>query len=295
MPSSPAPSPTERRARLLGIGLLALSTFVFGFSNVLAKYLTAEYPIGEALLIRAGFALLLLLPFVRVGDLAAELRTSPWLHLLRMVLTAIEIVCFYSAVRVLQLADVSTFYLSTPILLTAISALVLREHVDRARWVATGVGFAGVLIALRPSSAALSLPALLALSGSVLYSIFLAITRRLRQTPNKVLILSQLVALTLCGAVTVPFAWTVPSPAGFALMAAVGLIGITGYFCVNRALQLAPASVIAPFQYLSIVWSIVLGYLAFGDLPALSTLLGAALIIAAGGFIIVRERQAVAA
>jgi drug/metabolite transporter (DMT)-like permease len=289
------PTHAERSTRLIGIGLLALSTFIFGFSNVMAKYLTREYPIGEALLFRASFAILIVLPFVRVADIARAARASPWLHLLRMALTAIEIVCFYTAVRVLQLADVSTFYLSTPILLTAISALALRERVEAARWAAALVGFAGVLVALKPSSAALSLPALIALSGSLLYSIFLAITRRLRHTPNTVLILSQLVALTLCGAVTIPFAWTPPGWSGGAMMAAVGLFGIGGYFCVNRALQLAPASVIAPFQYLSIVWSILLGYLVFGDVPVPSTLIGAALIIAAGGYLIFRERQTAAA
>ncbi len=282
---------TDARSRMLGIGLLAFSTFVFGFSNVLAKFLTHAYPIGEALLIRSAAGLLLILPFIRVRDIAVEARTSLWLHLLRMALSAIEIVCFYWAVATLQLADVTAFYLSTPILLTAIAAMVLREKVDGPRWAATLVGFLGVLIALRPSGGALSAHALVALLGAMLYAVFLTVTRRLRGTPNAMLVMLQLAALVLCGAVTTPFAWVTPSPGGFGLMAVVGVIGIVGYVCVNRALQLAPASVVAPFQYLSIIWSVVLGYLAFGDVPEVTTLAGSALIIVAGGFILFRERR----
>jgi drug/metabolite transporter (DMT)-like permease len=281
----------ERRSRLLGILLIALSTLVFGVNNAIAKYLTHSYPNGEALLVRAGFALLLLLPFIRLRDLRAAARARPWLHLARMVCSATEISCFYWAVTRLQLAEVSTFYLAAPILVTAISAVALKERVGPWRWAATLVGFAGVIVALRPSGDALSLPALVALTGSFIYAIFLAATRRLREASNSVLVALQLAALSVAGAITLPFAYTPPTLAGFAMMAGVGLIGIVGYFCVNRALQLAPAPVVAPFQYLSIIWAIVTGYLAFGDIPEEPTLAGAALIVAAGGFILYRERR----
>jgi drug/metabolite transporter (DMT)-like permease len=281
----------ERRSRLIGILLVSFSTLVFGLNNAIAKYLTHAYPNGEALAVRASFALLLLLPFVRLRDLKAAATTNPWLHLTRMLFSAVEIACFYWAVSLLQLAEVSTFYLATPILLTAISALALGERVGPWRWGATLIGFVGVLIALRPSGSALSWPALVALSGSLIYAIFLAITRRVREASSTVLVASQLVALSVAGTVTLPFAWTTPSLTGFALMAAVGAIGIIGYFCVNRGLQLAPASTVAPFHYLSIIWAVLLGYLAFGDIPETPTLIGAALIVAAGAFILYRERK----
>jgi len=139
---------------------------------------------------------------------------------------------------------------------------------------------------------ALGGPALVALAGSTLYSVFLALSRRLRRTPGKVMVFLQLASLAVAGGATVPFAWTTPSLDGLALMATVGLIGFLGYILVNRALQLAPASVVAPFQYLSIIWSIALGYLTFGDVPSATTLGGAALIIAAGAVILLLERRA---
>lgn len=292
-PTSPdAAASAERRSRLIGILLIAMSTLVFGVNNAIAKYLTLSYPNGEALAIRSGFALILLLPFIRLRDVKEAARTSPFLHLARVVCSAVEISCFYWAVTRLQLAEVSTFYLASPIFVTAISAIALKEQVGLARWAATLLGFAGVLVALRPSGSALSWPALVALTGSFIYAFFLAITRRVRTASNTVLVAFQLAALTLTGASTLPFAFTPPSLTGFAMMAAVGVIGVTGYFCVNRGLQLAPASVVVPFHYLSIIWAILLGYLAFGDTPSAPTLLGAGMVIAAGGFIIHRERRA---
>lgn len=288
----PAGTAATRRTRLNGILLVCASTLVFGFSNTLAKQLTQSYPIGEAVLVRSGVALLLVLPFLRPSVVAAAARANMKLHLARMLLAALELACFYLAVSVLPLANVSTFYLASPILLTAISAATLGERVDPVRWGAAFVGFAGVLIALRPGASALSLPALIAVAGATLYAVFLAITRHLRAGSGKVLVAFQLVALFASGLVTLPFAWTTPDLPGLGLMAAVGLIGMTGYFCINVGLQLAPASVVAPFQYLSIIWAIVLGYIVFGDVPDAATLTGAALIIAAGGFLLYRERAA---
>ena len=293
--NSPDSPGAARRSRITGILLVMLSTLVFGFCNALAKYLTRDYPIGEALAVRAGCALLVLMPFVRASGVVAALRANPKMHLLRMALSAVEIAAFYLAVSVLPLADVSTFYLSSPILLTALSALTLGERVEPARWAATLLGFAGVLIALRPGAGTLSFASLIALTGAILYAVFLPITRSLRATNGRVMVALQLAALLLAGTVTLPFAWTPPSLAGVAMMGGVGLVGMVGYFCVNGALQRAPASVIAPFQYLSIIWAVVLGYLTFGDVPDAPTLVGAALIVVAGGFILYRERTARAA
>ena len=161
-----------QRSRLLGILLVSLSTLVFGFGNALAKYLTRDYPIGEALAVRAGFALLLLLQFVSPAGVVAALRANPGLHALRMLISSIEIAAFYLAVAVLPLANVSTFYLSSPILLTALSAATLGERVDAARWAALLAGFAGVLVALRPGADTLSWASLIALTGAVLYAVY---------------------------------------------------------------------------------------------------------------------------
>ena len=268
------------------------SNLIFGLSNVLVKWSTTEYPVGEAIFIRSITALALIAPFVRFNDLLSAARSNPGIHLLRMVLIASELSCYYWAIGYLQLADASAFYLSSPIMLTVLSAIVLRESVDRARWIAVCVGFVGVLVALRPSQHALALPAFVALAGSCMYAGILTMTRWLRRTPNVVLVVLQLAAVVIAGALTMPFGWIMPTwPALFAL-AVVGIVSIVGSILLNRALQLAPASVIAPFQYTSIIWAVVLGYAAFGDVPDLALIAGAMIIIGAGLFILWRERRA---
>ena len=277
--------------RLRGVAVLLLSTAIFAFSNAIAKWSAQAFPIGEALLFRSAVAVALISPFARPTAIARALRANPGLHVLRIAFSAGEVGCFYWALASLQLADVTTFYLATPILLTVIAAATLNERIGRARWLATLAGFAGVLIALRPSSAAVSLPALIALAGSTMYSVVLAATRRLHQTPRGVLVASQFIVLLAASAATVPFAWITPSGAQALVLGLVGVLSMLGNVAVVRAFQLAPASALAPFQYVSILWSILFGYAAFADVPDGATLLGAAIIIGAGLFILLRERR----
>ena len=295
MATSIAVRSPDARNRLLGIGLVLLSGLIFGCSNVLVKWSMSEYPVGEALFIRSVVALALIAPFVRPNDLMAAAQISPRVQLLRMTLSAMELGCYYWAIGYLQLADVSAFYLSSPIMLTALSAVALRETVDKARWLAIAVGFAGVLVALRPSAHAVSWPACIALLGSTFYAVILTTTRSLRRTSNRVLVATQLFAVAVAGALAIPYAWVTPTWPALFVLSVVGVISITGSFLLNRALQLAPASVVAPFQYASIIWAIVLGYAAFGDIPDLALLAGAVIIIGAGLFILFRERMAIAA
>ena len=115
-------------------------------------------------------------------------------------------------------------------------------------------------------------------------------TRLLRETPNTVLVGGQIVGTLIFGAVLAPFGWITPSPRDFALLSLFGVISIMALACVNHSLKLAPASVVVPYQYTLIVWAIVLGYAVFGDVPDLFTLIGAAIIVAAGLYIFWREQ-----
>ena len=282
----------DARMRLRGVAVLLLSTAIFAFSNAIAKWSAQAFPIGEALLFRSAVAVALISPFARPTAIARALSANPGLHVLRIAFSAGEVGCFYWALASLQLADVTTFYLATPILLTVIAAATLNERIGRARWLATLAGFVGVLIALRPSGAAFSPPALIALAGSTMYSVVLAATRQLHRTPKGVLVASQFIVLLAASAATVPFAWITPSPAQALVLGLVGVLSMLGNVAVVRAFQLAPASALAPFQYVSILWSILFGYAAFADVPDGATLLGAAIIIGAGLFILLRERRA---
>ena len=280
----------ERSARLAGIALMLLSISMFSFGDALGKYIVATYSVGQLLWLRACAALLVLLPLMWRQRKAFMPLERPWLQVLRAVLSTLEVAAFFIATVYLPLADVVTYYLACPIFVTALSAIVLREQVGWRRWSAILIGFCGVLIALRPSSQTVSWPALIALGGSLSFAVLMLITRMLRATPDIVLASSQFVGTFLLGLVMSPFGWVTPSLASLGLFAAAGCISVSALLCVNRSLKLAPASVVVPYQYSMIVWAVMFGYIVFGDVPSPATILGAAIIIAAGFYIYLRER-----
>jgi drug/metabolite transporter (DMT)-like permease len=283
--------PTRARSELTGIVLSVLSVVVFSLSNAIAKWVIVDFPVGETLFVRCVVTLLLLVPFVRRRDFAVMGAVGrPWLNLLRVGGSVVDSSSFYWAISALPLADVSAIYLASPIYVTGMSALFLGERVGWRRWSAVVVGFAGVQIALRPSGASQSAYALVALMGSIFYSMSVVATRRLRGVPNILLVATQVTGLMVASTVTAPD-WIWPTAVQLGLMTLVGVVSMAGFLLLNRGLQLALASVVAPIQYTSIVWAGVLGYLVFGDVPGAATLIGSTVIVGAGVFIVLRERS----
>ncbi|MBR0966939.1 DMT family transporter [Bradyrhizobium diazoefficiens] len=281
----------ERSARLAGIALMLLSIFMFSFGDAMGKFLVGTYSVGQLLFLRACAALLLLLPMIWTQRHQFLHLERPRLQLFRVVLSTLEVAAFFLATVYLPLADVITYYLAGPIFVTAMSAIFLREKVGWRRWTAILIGFCGVLIALRPSAQTVSLPALIALGGSLSFATLMLITRSLRKTPDIVMASSQFVGTFLLGAVLSAFHWVPPTPGSLVIFAAAGLISVTALFCVNRSLKLAPASVVVPYQYSMIVWAVIFGFVVFGDVPQVATIVGAAIIIGAGFYIYLRERD----
>ena len=281
----------ERSARLAGIGLMLLSIFMFSFGDALGKFMVATYSVGQLLWLRACAALLVLLPMIWKQRAEFTRLARPWLQLLRVTLSTMEVAAFFIATVYLPLADVITYYLAAPIFVTALSGLVLGERVGWRRWTAIMVGFCGVLIALRPSAQTVSWPAMIALGGSLSFALLMLITRSLRATPDIVLASSQFGGTFLLGALMSPFGWVTPSPGSLGLFAAAGIISVCALLCVNRSLKLAPASVVVPYQYSMIVWAVIFGFAVFGDVPSLATIIGSAIIIGAGLYIFLREQK----
>lgn len=280
----------DRTARLAGIGLMLAGIWAFSFGDALGKYIVASYPVGQLLFLRAVASLALLSPLIWRNRHEFLRLERPGLHVLRVVLSTLEVAAFFVAVIYLPLADVITFYLAAPIFVTALSALVLREQVGWRRWCAVGVGFCGVLIAMQPSAQTITWPALIALGGSTCFALLMLITRSLRGASDTVLASSQFIGTLTFGALLLPFGWVTPSLPGFGLFALAGAISVSALLCVNRSLKLAPASVVVPYQYSMIVWAVMFGYLVFGDVPTMATLIGAAIIIGAGFYIFLREQ-----
>lgn len=265
---------------------------LFSINDALGKWLLETYSVAELLLVRSAAALILLAPFIRQTGIAAFASAPrPLLQVARVILSTLEVAMFFWAVSYLPLADTVTFYLAAPIYVTALSVMLLGEHVGWRRWCAVMVGFVGVVLALRPSAASLTLPAVIALTGSVFFAFLMIATRLLRETSNTILIAGQLGGTLLFGAVLAPFGWITPSPVDFALLSLFGVISIVALACVNLSLKLAAASIVVPYQYTLIIWAVVLGYFVFGDVPDLFTVSGAMIIAAAGLYIFWREQM----
>jgi drug/metabolite transporter (DMT)-like permease len=279
-----------RSARLAGIGLMLLAVFMFSFGDALGKFIVATYSVGQLLLLRGAAALIMLAPMRWRGREEFRRLQRPWLQLLRAILSTLEVAAFFLATVYLPLADVITYYLAGPIFVTALSAVFLREQVGWRRWSAILIGFGGVLIALRPSAQTISWPAMIALSGSMIFAVLMLITRSLRATPDIVLASAQFIGTFAFGAVLAPFGWITPTAGSLVFFAVAGCISVCALMCGNRSLKLAPASVVVPYQYSMIIWAVMFGFAVFGDVPSSATIAGAAIIIGAGFYIFLRER-----
>src|ERR1700716_2186994 len=211
-----------RSARLAGIGLMLLSIFMFSFGDALGKYMVATYAVGQLLWLHACAALLVLLPTMWRQHAEFSHLERPWLQLLRVTLSTLEVAAFFLATVYLPLADVITYYLASPIFVTALSGIVLGERVGWRRWTAILIGFCGVLIALRPSTQTVSWPAMIALGGSLSFAFLMLITRSLRTTPDIVLASSQFMGTFTLGALLSPIGWVTPSPRRLRLFVAPG-------------------------------------------------------------------------
>jgi drug/metabolite transporter (DMT)-like permease len=268
--------------RLAGIGLMLLGIFVFALNDALGKWLVATYSVGQLLLVRSMAALALLLPFLwRDGGRSFTAAPRPWLQALRPAFATFEVACFYWALASMPLADVMTFYLAGPIYVTAASPFLLGENVGWCRWLAVIAGFIGVIIALNPTGHSLTPPALIAIAGSFSFSLLMLCTRLVRGTSDLVLITTQTVGALVFGLVIAPFTWVALDLRDTVLLVLLGVTAMIAHVCINRSLQLAPASVVVPYQYTTILWAILLGYSVFGDIPRASMLAGAGVIIVA--------------
>ena len=282
-----------RSAALAGIGLMLAGVFLFSLNDAVGKWLVATYSVGQLLLIRSGTTLVLLSPFIwRAGMAAYRSAPRPGLQILRVLLSSLEVAMFFWAVAYLPLADAVTFYLAGPIYVTAFSVLLLGERVGWRRWTAVLAGFCGVVIALRPSAASFTLPALIALCGSVFYALLLIVTRMVRETNDTVLMTTQFAGSFAFGALTAPFGWVTPTAYDLAFLSGFGVVSIAALFCINRSLKLSDASVVVPYQYSLILWSVLLGWQVFGELPDGYTLTGAVIIVGAGLYLFWREQVA---
>ena len=191
----------------------------------------------------------------------------------------------------MPLADASAIGFTSPLLVTVLSVPLLGEHVGRRRWSAVAVGFAGVLVVIRPGSGAVGPAALLPLSSAVCWALSIVVTRRMgaADRPLTTLFYSTVIGLALSSA-PLPYVWQSASLADWSIMATMALLSAGGQYLLIAGLSRGAASLLASFTYSQMIWSTLLGYFVFQAVPTVWTWSGAALIVASGIYTAHRAR-----
>lgn len=285
-----------------GIVFFVVALFGSQFVHLAAKLLADDVPVTQIGFARFAVQVLVLLPVV-IASSGANFLRPPGLriHILRGLLLSCATLCYFSALGVMPLADASAIFFIEPFVLTLISVPLLGETLGWRRLLAIAVGFSGALLVIRPGFSELGLSTLLPAIAAVLFALYIALTRKhARTTPATVLQFHAGLYGTLVFAVVIAigvltgdadFQPVLPDTRQLGLLLVVGGFATFGNLLVTQALVRAPASTLAPLQYLEIVGAITVGYIAFGDFPDLPTWAGVTIIVASGLFVVFRERR----
>jgi drug/metabolite transporter (DMT)-like permease len=269
------------------------ATFVFAASSAASKWLVQSYPIGEVLFTRTLVSLIVCSIFILPQTGLSVFRTQRLRHhLLRSGSQGVSQTFLLFAFTMMPLAGAIAINFSAPLFATLASALVLKEPVGAARWTALLVGFCGVLIVTHPGTGTFQIGALFALGNAVLYGSVTAGVRSMTRTESaETLTLYQLALLTAFFALFMPWTWIWPSPSDSVWILFNGTSNAIGQYWWTRALHLAPASAVAPFYYLSLIWASIMGFLIWGEMPTVSLVIGSAIVAGSGLFLFWRETR----
>jgi len=285
------PPKSEFARHSFGILFYLAGVFCFAANDALAKIMVGHFDVAEILVIRSIGGLAMLVPVAVYMRVKFALPGHWGWHLFRILAQLGDSYCFYLATRTLPLADVMTFYMAGPIIVTAISGLLMGEKVGPYRWGAVIVGFVGVVIALAPTGAAFSPGALIALAGAIMFAVSLVITRKQRDSHPLMLVGSQFAGSGLIAALVAPVAWVTPGLTDLSLLLLLGVGAAACFLMITKALMLAPASLLAPFQYSAILWAAMFGWIIWQDVMTPRIILGNAILIASGLFVFYREQR----
>ena len=272
---------------MLGGGLLLT------VNDAVMKWLTADYPLGQVLFLRGAFVFLpiALLTWQAGGIAALRVRNVPG-----QAVRAAAMICssflFIGGLSLLPLADAIALSFAGPLFLTALATPMLGERVGWRRWSAVLIGFAGVLVMLRPTGEALYWAALLPLGAALAGAFRDVFTRRIAVTETTISILAVgTAAVALAGLSTAPFGWQPVAARDVGLFALAGFLLGGAHYLMIESFRFAEVALVAPFKYASMLWATLFGFLVWGHLPESWVLAGSALVIGSGLYILHRETR----
>jgi len=275
----------------LGITFMLIAGVLMSLNNAILKWVTTGYPAGQIIFTRGVFIWLPIGFLIwRTGGLSTLRihRIKP--HAARAVCLVLSAFMYVTGLRYLPLADVTAISFSTPLFVTALAPLILRETVGWRRWSAVLVGFLGILTIARPTGDIAALAVLLPIGSAFWAAMRDIVTRGMTATESSNAILcTTTAAVMLAGLATLPFGWTVPTAMDLGLMALCGVFAGFGHHFMIEAFRNAEAVLVSPFRYLTMIWAVLLGYLVWGHLPGTGVWVGVALVVLSGMYIFHRE------
>ena len=282
------------RFPVLAVSLIITTGLLLSGMDATAKYLSLEVPFLMVVWGRYFFHTVLTFSAfsIRTGSLRFLKARRPWLQFFRAGSLFLATTTMYLAITRMQLGDATSIQFLAPVLVTALSGLVLGEHVGPRRWAAVVFGFIGVLLVARPGSGVLGWTALLPLLTAMLLAVYMIMTKVISSRDDTAATNCYSTALgALIQSLVVPFFWQTPTLYQWGLMILMGSAGAIGHFLMIKAFFSAEASVLAPFTYAQVVGAILWGLLVFGDVPSGWTLAGACVVSGSGLYVWYRETR----
>ena len=266
--------------------------FIFTSTSAMIRLLSTQVESVQTAFFRAVISVILLLPMIVAG------RVKPWHskriigHFWRTAMGTGSMVLGFYAVSMLPLADATAIAFSQPLFSVVVAALVLGEKVRWRRWSATVIGFAGVLIMVRPGEGSLQLGALVALANAAAVSISILLVRRLSDSETPLMILTQFAIFSTI-LLTVPaiLVWRWPDLCGWMLAVGIALSATVGQYFWVQAFKAGEMSAVAPFEYMRLPFAVFVGWLIWGEMPVIWTYVGASIVIGSALYIAHREHQ----
>ncbi|SFP40593.1 DMT family transporter [Tranquillimonas alkanivorans] len=290
MQTDVARAPTKS---LTGVLLMCVGVACLSVNDAIAKELTAGYSAIQILFLRNLIALpVAVVIALRMGGRSALRSYRPTAHLVRGVFWLCAATLFFTGLRFLGLAEATTLVFAAPLFITALSVVLLKEHVGWRRWSAVLAGFLGVLVVVRPGSAAFQPASLFPLATALFYAVLMISARWVDPRESVWTMMLYLVgAGALLSGLVSPFVWTAVQGEDLWLFAGIAFFGTAGMTMMTQAFRFAPAAVVAPFDYTALLWATLMGWAIWSEVPDAATYFGAAIIVMSGLFIVFRERE----
>ena len=275
-----------------GILWLSIGAFLFSVTDVIVKQLGRKFDPTELALFRYGIGMMILTPvFLKMG--IEELKTKRiGMHIVRMSLAMAAQLGIFITVINMPLADATAIYFSKPLFTTVVAVIFISEVVSGRRWVATTVGFIGVIIMIQPGADTMNPIALIAVASALAFATANVLIRVLARTepPNRILFYYHIGGIIVFTGPAIYF-WTMPVGIEWVLLISIAVLTTLGMTCFVRAFSAGEANAVGPIEYVRLIYAALFGYLLFGEIPSIWTGVGAILIVASAIYIARDEAQ----